>query len=247
MYYHALKCGNCNNLVDFDFRRVGDFTPRTPEQIKALSETNRPRRNLRISVQSVDDDNIVNGFAHSQCPRCYHPALIVYECTRVTHKSLGEMAGKEDRGVIVGGPSHITIKAIYPTPKTAEQNVLWPESLRQQFADAQDILAEGRSSSIVLTTCRTVLELALKELDPEDVGSKLFKRIDNLHAKGAITTPIKDWAHAIRLDGNAATHAGEGDRAVAAEYVEFLKMFLNMTFSLPARIEQKRNDAAQKR
>ncbi|WP_432449039.1 DUF4145 domain-containing protein [Aliiroseovarius marinus] len=245
MYYHALKCGNCNHLVDFDFRRVGDFTPRTPEQIKELSETNRPRRDLGISVRTLEDKDIVQGFAQSQCPRCYHPTLIVYECTRLAHKALSEMADEEDKGFIIGGPSRITIKAIYPTPETAEQNPFWPETLRQQFADAQDILAEGRSPSIVLATCRTVLELALKELDPQDLKSPLFNRIEKLHSSGRITTPIKDWAHDVRLDGNNATHDGTGDRAAAAEYVEFLKMFLNMTFSLPARIEEKRNQQSK--
>lgn len=247
MYHHALKCGNCNNLVDFDFRRVGDFTPRTPEQIKALAETNRPRRDFGVQVRTTHNDDIVQGFAHSQCPRCYHPALIVYECTRVAHQSLGEMANEEDKGFIIGGASRVTIKAVYPMPRTAEQSSLWPETLRQQFADAQDILAEGRSPSIVLATCRTVLEVALKELDPNDKGSSLYKRIENLHMAGHITTPVKDWAHEIRLDGNAATHDGKGDKNAAMEYVEFLKMFLNMTFSLPARIEQKRNEATPDR
>lgn len=46
--------------------------------------------------------------------------------------------------------------------------------------------------------------------------------------------PIKDWAHEIRLDGNAAAHNGIGGKSAADEYVEFLKMFLNMAFSLPA-------------
>ena len=127
------------------------------------------------------------------------------------------------------------------------QDPMWPETLRRQFSDAQEILAQDRSPVIVLATCRSVLELALKELAPTDQGSSLYQRIENLHSNGEITTAIKDWAHAVRLDGNAATHAGEGDKAAATEYVEFLKMFFNMTFSLPARIEQKRNDAVQDR
>lgn len=243
MYYHALRCGNCNNLVDLAFQRVGDFTPRTPEEIKALSEPNVSRDSMQMSVHMLNDDDLVEGFAHSQCPRCYHPALIIYQCSRIAQKSLSDMVGREDRGYLFGGSSRITIKAIYPTPKTAEQSALWPESLRQQFADAQDILAEGRSPSIVLATCRTVLELALKELTPENERQALYKCIESLHRVGRITSPIKDWAHEIRLDGNVATHEGQGDTKAALEYVEFLKMFLNMTFSLPARIEQKRTSA----
>ena len=151
------------------------------------------------------------------------------------------MASDENKGFIIGGASRITVKAIHPTPQEPMQDPMWPDELRRAFADAQTMLAQKMSPSIILSTCGTVLELAAKKLDDDEKVAKLKlqPRIDHLHQAGYITSPIKDWAHTMRQVRNGAAHAAEGTEEEAAEYVEFLKMFLNMTFSLPARIEQK--------
>jgi hypothetical protein len=241
MFSVALKCGNCRNLVDFIFDYVSDHSLRTPEQIKALVETGGQRRSS-ISMTVLKDKDVVNGSAHSHCPRCAHPALIVYECERITHQGITQIIKAGD-GFIMGGSASVSVTSYYPTPATAEQNPLWPESLRRIFADAQDMLSEGKSPAIILATARSVLELALKELD-SDPKPTLYQRIERLHQTGVITSPVKDWAHDIRLEGNAGTHSGKGDEAAAAEYVDFLKLFLDMTFVLPERIKEKRTAAS---
>lgn len=239
MFHVPLKCGNCANLVDFEFRHIVDYTARTPDEIKLLGQ---PRNaSMGLSMRMLNDTDRITGSAHTHCPRCFHPSLVLYECTRATHEGISRIIQNRE-GNLMGGPGAVSIKAYYPTPKTADQSPFWPESLRRIFADAQDMLAEGKSPSIVLATARSVLELALKEIDDEPKLT-LYQRIEQLHAKGIITSPVKDWAHDIRLDGNAGTHSGSGDQASAAEYIEFLKLFLDMSFSLPERIKEKRNPA----
>lgn len=237
MFSVDLKCGHCNHLVDFVFDFTAEHTVRTPEEIKALGQPQS--RHTHLSVRTLNEDDIVSASAASSCPRCYSPALIVYECKRITQEGIGSIVRKKTEGNIIGGARSITVTDYYPKPKEADQSPDWPESLRKIFADTQDMLVEGKSPSIIVATARSVLELALKELTglPD---LTLYKRIEHLHDTGVITTPIKDWAHSIRLDGNAGTHSGVGEEQEAKEYVEFLKLFLDMTFSLPKRIEAKR-------
>ena len=50
---------------------------------------------------------------------------------------------------------------------------------------------------------------------------------------------MKDWAHAIRLDGNEATHEEDEDFTAdkAREMKDFTELFLIYAFTLPARIK----------
>ena len=69
-------------------------------------------------------------------------------------------------------------------------------------------------------------------------AKRLVDRIDELLEKNVITRPLADWAHALRLDGNQAAHDLHGTRAEAEQYVAFLRMFMELTFSLPERIKR---------
>lgn len=240
MFNVTLKCGNCGHLVDFEFRHVVDHTERTPEQIKDLGE---PRiSHPSLSMRALHDQDRVTASAHTHCPRCRYPTLIVYECSRVAHESIAKII-RAGEGNLLGGSSVVSVKSYYPMPPRAEQSPFWPASLREIFADAQDMLVEGKTPSIILSTARSVLEIALRELDGSEQKEALFRRIERLHEAGVITSPIKDWAHEIRLDGNASVHDGVGDRKRAAEYIEFLKLFLDMAFTLPRRIQERRQNA----
>ncbi|MBA4799345.1 MAG: DUF4145 domain-containing protein [Rhizobiales bacterium] len=241
MFSVPLKCGNCRNLVDFYFDHVAEYSERPPEELSRLGAVGR-EMGVHATMRILNEKDKVSGSAHSQCPRCRHPSLIVFECNRVSLEAIAKIVKNRD-GNLMGGPSVINVKAYFPEPKVADQSPFWPESLRRMFVDAQDMLAEKKSPAIILATARSVLELALKELD-EQPKLSLYKRIEHLHEIGVITSAVRDWAHDIRLEGNDGTHAGLGDEASAAEYIEFLKLFLDMTFALPHRIAEKRQSSA---
>ncbi|KQI67331.1 hypothetical protein AN189_16375 [Loktanella sp. 3ANDIMAR09] len=231
-------------MVDFAFHSVFDYRGRTPEEVAKLHAPKDPndicRGPMGLTVSSSDK---VTASAHTQCGKCFKPTIIFYEARRSAHEAIKSII-KAGEGALLGGESTITVTAYYPTPVASEQDPSWPEKLRSHFADAQTMQRQGFGSAIALTTCGTVLELALRELDQTDTKLSLYKRIEALHAEGVITSAIKDWAHDIRLDRNAAVHDGEGSVTEAAEYIAFLKMFFNMAFSLPARIEKRRADKA---
>lgn len=246
LFTQTLNCGNCGQLVDFEFRHVVDFRNLTPDQIREIGLPKKHRQiNTGPGVQFVKPKDRATGASFTQCPRCNYPTMILFETNLEALESLQRV---DNRQTGVGVKMQVfAVLEQYPSAKEPEQDPIWPDSIRRKFADAQNMLTQRFSPSIVLTTCGTVLELALKELDQSDERKNLYKRIENLHANGTITSPIKDWAHSIRLDRNDAVHDGEGDEKDAAEYIEFLKMLFNMAFSLPARITEKRGHAAQDR
>lgn len=237
MFSVPLKCGNCRHLVDFSFQHVSEYSARSPEEVKKLGLPNRGI-DVSVAIKTLHDSDKVSASAHAHCPRCRQPTLIVFDCRRVALEGISKVV-KANEGNLLGGASLVNVIKYYPAPPVPDQSPFWPESLRRLFADAQDMVSEGKSPAIILATARSVLELALKELDDQPTLN-LYQRIEHLHKAGIITSAVKDWAHDIRLEGNAGTHSGTGEEGSAAEYVEFLKLFLDMTFSLPERIREKR-------
>jgi hypothetical protein len=49
---------------------------------------------------------------------------------------------------------------------------------------------------------------------------------------------MKCWAHKIRPDRNEAVHELEASDHEAREFVSFLRLFLEVSFILPARVER---------
>ena len=101
------------------------------------------------------------------------------------------------------------------------------------------MLKQGLSPSLVITGCRSVLEISVNELGAE--GKTLQHKINNLKEKSIVNGVLADWAHQIRLEGNSAVHQMEGTQEEAEELVEFTKLFLQYTFEFPSRVNAIRN------
>jgi len=92
---------------------------------------------------------------------------------------------------------------------------------------------------------RRTLELATRKLDESLSGKTLAKRIDILGEKNLITPAMKDWAHAIRLDGNDAAHDDEDfDAQTATALQSFTETFLLYAFTMPAMVASRQPPAA---
>ena len=76
-------------------------------------------------------------------------------------------------------------------------------------------------------------------------GGQLSARIDKLRQSGMLTEPLAQWAHEVRLDGNQAIHEIEATAKEAKELVEFIKLFLQVAFVLPAEIADRKNNRNQ--
>ena len=235
MYTIAKTCGRCHELVDFVFADTYQHTIRTPDELQAMRD-GRIKAGRTINVQTLQSTDVITASAHTYCPRCKGPTMIVYRATRRDFDNICHLTRNHDGHL--KGTSPLEIIEAYPKPAEPDADPHWPEKIVRLFKDAQNMMYEKKTPSLITGACRTVLDISTKELGA--TNKTLFDRINKLRTDGIITDPIRDWAHSIRLDGNSAVHEGEGEENDAKEYVEFLRMFLNMTFSLPARIEAKR-------
>lgn len=217
------------------FLHAFGFTARDPKE----SDPDARVRQFLASQGSSREDGPgekVEGGGMAQCSHCGRPVLIVFDTHRryLTNiiRNIGETEG------LFGGEGLIAISGMWPPQPQADQDPHWPEDASRHFRDAQNMMMSGISPSTVIGVCRTVLELLTKQLGA--ASGTLFERIGALKTAGKITEPIAAWAHSLRLDGNAAVHEGAGEEAAAREYIEFLRVFMNVTFTLPARINEKR-------
>ena len=244
MFRVTNSCGRCGNLVDFNFVHVAGSGEHALDEVVETSQGFHWQASSPNRSRSDDHGPTISAHGVGICPRCNGPTLFDFITKRRflenIKKNLGEASG------LWGGASLIDVKATYPPVREPESDPTWPQELVRQFADAQKMLDQNMTPSIIITTCRTVLDIATKKLDEKLAGKPLQKRIEGLLQAGIITKPIADWGHAIRLDGNEAVHEGVGEVTEAQQYIAFLKMFLNMAFALPARIEARQDKGSVK-
>jgi hypothetical protein len=129
-----------------------------------------------------------------------------------------------------------------PSAGTFEANDGLPEAIRQPFADIQEDAMKRRNAPGVMATARACLDVALKALG-ETQGGRV-QRIQNLQNKGILTSSLSEWANKLWADGNDAVHDLEAKMDDAIEHVEFLKLFFEVVFVLPNKIDQASNPAA---
>ena len=166
--------------------------------------------------QFPDEGPEVTGYGTALCPLCNRPSFFLFKARREHLRNITLSLGTPEG--LFGGGDLIQIFESLPKPAEPEIDPAWPAEIHDYFRDAQAFLAEKRSPAIIITTCRSVLELAVRRLGGE--GRDLRLRIDDLRTKGVITQGLQDWAHAVRLAGNEAVHELGGTLAEARELVE---------------------------
>lgn len=132
-----------------------------------------------------------------------------------------------------------TILKEYPSPISTAVPEYLPDNIKSFFLQAADSLKSQYIDASAMMS-RKVLEVAVKKLNPNGNGS-LYKRIEQLEQIGLITQDLKDWAHAIRIDGNEVAHEETpATNELATELLSFVELFLMYTFTMPGMIESRR-------
>ena len=217
-------CGHCGELVDFQVTHAFDYTPMSAEALSRVRQSTEQRSHhsgMRVTELRPNDD--MTFAATVVCPRCRQPSMLTGVGKRAEYEEALKRYAGQNHSAIGALPS-LKAASILPRLKEPDSDPAWPGNLVGLFADAQRAVNQGMAASMALGACRTVLEMALKELSADDKKVTLVKRIDALLDAGVITQPIADWAHKVRLEGNDALHDGSGDIADAKEYIEFLRL-----------------------
>ena len=131
------------------------------------------------------------------------------------------------------------VMEIYPRigPPDIPQYV--PDNIQNFYGQALEAEVRG-SWDACGAMCRKVVDVATVYLGA-DRAKKLAPRIDDLTSKHRLTPQIQEWAHAIRLDGNDATHDPDPFKAEEAmEIRSFTEIFLRYVFELPGMLNERR-------
>lgn len=217
MLQAVIKCPHCGNEGTFDFYGI--------PFVRHAKFTKLPNgREVEVLL--------VRGIA--VCCKCEEPALIEAHVFRNEWDVYEKHINTRELYRI----SNFRIVRVLPQPKEPYTHPAIPEKARELLRDVQELLFQRKSPSLIIGGCRSILEVALKELRAE--GESLYEKIEDLYRRHVITEPLRDWSHIVRKLGNKAIHEVEASIEEAEELVEFTKLFLVMTFELPARISEKR-------
>lgn len=190
-------------------------------------------------------------------PRTSHVWTTVYVCNACTGavaaKIEGVTPGKapsphefpldpRESGLYVVGP-------IYPEAKASVAPAHTPDAIARAYLQALSNIRMGNWDAAGAMARKSVEVatkslLGLSDVDAARSRTDLNGRINKLEVDRRITPDLKDWAHAIRLDGNRAVH-GEFTEDEAKEIVSFAELFLIYVFQLPGMLaERKAKQAA---
>ena len=121
--------------------------------------------------------------------------------------------------------------------------------VRADFVEAQRCRSVNAYKATVVM-CRRSLQASCQDLKAE--GTRLIDQIDDLAAKGKITTALRDMAHDVRKLGNEGAHPDEdglGDVIPedADDIIEFTRQYFEHVYVMPARsaaFKKRREDPA---
>ena len=156
-----------------------------------------------------------------KCPGCFGYILAFtnhrpdgYEFEYVTHYPVGMPNEKLDKSI----------------PKDVAED--FQEAIRCQWA---------KSYRACVVMCRRALQASVLALKAK--GDTLVKQIDDLAANGVITAPLRDFAHEIRLTGNAGAHSDwlqDITEPDAESIMEFTREYLDHVYIMPAKLQARR-------
>ena len=163
----------------------------------------------------------------TQCESCKQFALVIGQTDGQNH------------------PSRLV--AFYPLGKprdAVDLNV--PKPIADDFAEALRCQwIQAYRACVVM--CRRAVQSSALHLGAK--GGKLIDQIDDLSKTGIITTPLKDFAHEIRLTGNDGAHPEKDGLENVTEkdgeaIIEFTGEYLHHVYVMPAKLAARRTPPA---
>ena len=235
MFSIDLTCPHCGKECDFQVHQPTEY--RSQEKIK----TGQVRtRQMQVSSRMITPNEKVKAYATSSCQKCNAPVLIWFEASYESLKKMGDSS--QSYRWVYSNDNSLKILGTYPELKKTLDSPYWPEKLRNIFSELQEDVEAGRMPERIVSGCRSVMEVALKELKCGKENTNILKRIDAARDSGLITESLKNWGHRVRLDGNQAIHELEATKEEAEEAIAFIKLFLEIAFDVPKRIPDKADE-----
>ncbi|MRN48706.1 DUF4145 domain-containing protein [Brucella sp. 10RB9214] len=245
------ECPHCRRSVDFIVRQVFDWSVYNREKTseffqQALARFNpdhyqaspfQNRHDPRPAFSKPDAIDVVRAYGFGTCPKCYFPSIVLFKTSLRDLDYLRSVDKSSPAAMHIFGKTNIQLIGTIPsplantTPNTAPAKVkeLWPHTLMS--------LERGDPPSRIVSECRSILDVCLKELGATEGGRK--QRIAHLKANHILTEDLATWGEFLWDDGNDAVHDIEATHEDARKHVEYLKLFFSVAFDLPADVRNR--------
>jgi rRNA maturation protein Nop10 len=228
MFSLSSKCPHCGRVEHFALRGVIEYIAKSRIVPGDISTSRTVKVDLR------EGHHTAKAYGAASCPNCGGPILIWFECPQESLALMKASSGSHEWRYNGSNPK---ILGVFPEGEKPDDSPHYPEALRKVFVELQEDVKMGRNAPRIVVGCRSVLEVALKDLGYTGKHQDLRDRIKKARADGRLTESMSAWAERIRLEGNEAAHELSATDAEAREFVDFLRLFLEIAFVLPARIE----------
>ena len=192
------------------------------DRIAILPQVQPPARFVRSTLVCAGCDEMVVG--------SFHLPMGV----RATENPAGLHVDPQQLGWILAN--------VYPSPSPSKCPEHTPDNLKRIFVQAANALKRGDPDASGAMSWKVVdvsTQTLLGEKSKDYVN--IYQRIEALAAKGALTSDLKDWAHAVRLGGADAAHDLDPfTQEEADELLDFAELYLIYVYSLPGRLTERR-------
>jgi hypothetical protein len=178
------------------------------------------------------EPDVVERVAMLRCRNCGRMMAVVEE------KWIGRWAVRERRHDY-GGEVHYRGVSHYPFAIRPLDPAV-PGDISSAFVEAAVALVAGCPRASAAMARRTLEAIAAAFGVTEGT---LFERIDALAGWGVLQRTLADWAHEVRLVGNAGAHFDPIDAissADAREMLGFLRELMHYLYVLPAELKRRR-------
>ncbi len=142
--------------------------------------------------------------------------------------------------------THFRLEAVYPLGKADDRvDPAVPSEIAKDFAEGLRCRwVQAHKATVVM--CRRAIQASC--LEKGAIGKRLVEQIDDLGAKGLVTNNLKEFAHEIRLIGNAGAHPEEDNLTGVTEkdsddMIEFTRHYFEHVYVMPARLQARRSAA----
>ncbi|MEX7473705.1 DUF4145 domain-containing protein [Mycobacterium adipatum] len=140
------------------------------------------------------------------------------------------------------GPGR-TVRALHwwPTPGfDSPSGAGVPEEVAQAYSEGSRCIAVGAPNAAV-AMFRTALAHIVQEKGSQAAKAEgdLFNRIKKMAKEGALFASFADWAHHVRIVGNAGAHGEKFEPVTveqATELYRFLGQMINFLYVQPAQL-----------
>jgi hypothetical protein len=175
--------------------------------------------------------NTAHGAAATVCPNCQTPFGVLIHLVSTTIQGLFNNGSTDATDAALSGGSLFTIPL---NPDGIDAYKAVPALIIETFSYILEDARRRRNAAGIMSGSRSCLDVALKELGETNGGRR--ERINNLATRGTITTAIAAWAQTLWEEGSDATHDLQANIDRAIEHVEFLKLFFEVAFEMPAKV-----------